>query len=84
LCFAPTWRNQTTRVGCKRKIVGRRYLVHARTKKKGKKVISGVGIREVNMRKNNGNLLILKSSQSKMVGKRKMVDEEQLSNKIST
>jgi hypothetical protein len=53
-------------------------------KKTKRKIVHGVIIKEVNMRASNDNLSILKSSQSCVIGKTKMINNEIPSSDIST
>jgi hypothetical protein len=44
--LCPHLENPTTRVGCRRKTIGNRYLYSTRRKKKGKKVVRRVVIKK--------------------------------------
>jgi hypothetical protein len=59
-------------------------FVLTKKKKKGKKVVRRVVNRDVSTTMSSGNLSIARSSQFHAVGKKRMVDEEQLSNDVST
>jgi hypothetical protein len=80
--LCPTYRSRITRVGCKRKLQEEEIFVPARRKKNRRKVVRAVIIREVRMRTSSGDLSIAKSSQSCVVRKRRMINNEQPSSDI--
>jgi hypothetical protein len=61
----------------------RKYIYSYKKEEKGKQTFRGVVIREVNTRMNIDNLLILGSFKFCVVGKKKMVDDEQRSSDVS-
>jgi hypothetical protein len=69
-------------VRCRKKLLEENTFIPARKKKKGRKAIHEVVIRKVSMRMSSNNLLISRSSQSRVIGKRRMVNNEQHSRDV--
>jgi hypothetical protein len=74
--LAPLGELKQQRLDAKEELQEEHTFVLTRRKKKGKKTTCRVVIKEVNTKRSSGNLLILRSFQSRVARKRRMVDEK--------
>jgi hypothetical protein len=85
ICVSPSPANaKQQRLGVEEELQEQEISSRTKRKKTRRKPTREVVIREINMRMNSNSMSILRSFQSHVVGKKRMIDDEHPSNDIST